>query len=357
MEAVIKIVAMGFIMEQGCYLREAWNWLDFIVVITALLSSLPGMNNVSGLRTFRLFRPLRSLTSLSSMQDLVETLLSSVGQLGNILALAMFFFGIFAILGISLWSGLLHFRCRETPFPVDGDWVRVESDERVCGSLHQCTVACGSLYEAYDEGLNITVPLSRDSSVESLNWGITNFDNIGSAFLTIFQCITLEGWTDVMYMIEDAYSVWVAALYFCLCIVVCSYFLMNLTVAVMLDEFQNLNKKNDSNYDKFIEENYKVKGAELEHVKKKLRDKRNKSIAEKKSPKRMTGREMLLQVYQTLIYKPIDPPDEEDNYYSFKVTRICYYVIMMQWFQTLIMLLIVVNTIILSLDRFPLMDP
>uniref|UniRef100_A0A1I8FDX4 Ion_trans domain-containing protein n=1 Tax=Macrostomum lignano TaxID=282301 RepID=A0A1I8FDX4_9PLAT len=34
---------------------------------------------------------------------------------------------------------------------------------------------------------------------EGPNSGITNFDNIGLAMLTVFQCITMEGWTDVMY--------------------------------------------------------------------------------------------------------------------------------------------------------------
>lgn len=31
------------------------------------------------------------------------------------------------------------------------------------------------------------------------NDGITNFDNFGLAMLTVFQCVTLEGWTDVLY--------------------------------------------------------------------------------------------------------------------------------------------------------------
>jgi len=34
---------------------------------------------------------------------------------------------------------------------------------------------------------------------EGPNFGITNFDNFGLAMLTVFQCVTLEGWTDVMY--------------------------------------------------------------------------------------------------------------------------------------------------------------
>lgn len=34
---------------------------------------------------------------------------------------------------------------------------------------------------------------------EGPNNGITNFDNIGLAMLTVFQCITMEGWTDILY--------------------------------------------------------------------------------------------------------------------------------------------------------------
>lgn len=34
------------------------------------------------------------------------------------------------------------------------------------------------------------------------NDGITNFDNFGLAMLTVFQCITLEGWTDVLYNVS-----------------------------------------------------------------------------------------------------------------------------------------------------------
>lgn len=38
---------------------------------------------------------------------------------------------------------------------------------------------------------------------EGPNWGITNFDNFGLAMLTVFQCVTLEGWTDVLYNVRS----------------------------------------------------------------------------------------------------------------------------------------------------------
>lgn len=38
---------------------------------------------------------------------------------------------------------------------------------------------------------------------EGPNGGITNFDNIFFAMLTVFQCITMEGWTDVLYWVQN----------------------------------------------------------------------------------------------------------------------------------------------------------
>lgn len=116
---------MGLIMDENCYLRDGWNWLDFTVVVTALLQSLPSVSDVSALRTFRLFRPLRSLSVFPSMRILVNTLFESFQQLSNILILENFFILTFALFGLQMWGGIVHFKCRSTPHPVDGDWKMV----------------------------------------------------------------------------------------------------------------------------------------------------------------------------------------------------------------------------------------
>ena len=36
---------------------------------------------------------------------------------------------------------------------------------------------------------------------EGPNHGITSFDNIAFAMLTVFQCVTLEGWTEILYWV------------------------------------------------------------------------------------------------------------------------------------------------------------
>ena len=34
------------------------------------------------------------------------------------------------------------------------------------------------------------------------NYGITSFDNIIYAMLTVFQCVTMEGWTPILYWVR-----------------------------------------------------------------------------------------------------------------------------------------------------------
>ena len=246
-EAAIKIMAQGFINGKNAYLQQGWNWLDFIVVCASLLEMFPSMQQMSGLRTFRLFKPLKTLTNYPSMATLVETLLSSMKSLGGILGLAAFFFAIFAILGISQWMGLTHYRCRLTEFPTaDGIWPTVPGDtllcgERVCPDYEGQPTFCGSLIEYQQLHRNLTVDdIYIYSNTPELNYGTTNFDNIGQAIVTIFQCITMEGWTSIMYIYQDVYIEGGVIAYFIVCIVVCSFLLLNLTIAVMLTKYEEL---------------------------------------------------------------------------------------------------------------------
>lgn len=148
LECVLKVIGMGFFYDTGSYLDDSWNWLDFMVVISSLLTEIPQLKSISSMRTLRLMRPLRSLTTLPSMRLLIATLLASVAQLGGVMVLAVFFFLIFAILGVSLWSGAIYKRCYVTDTPVDGDWVVDIEDTSLCDdNVRTCAANryCGSL--------------------------------------------------------------------------------------------------------------------------------------------------------------------------------------------------------------------
>jgi len=57
-------------------------------------------------------------------------------------------------------------------------------------------------YACGDSGMKCEVGFECREYWEGPNFGITNFDNFGLAMLTVFQCITLEGWTDMMYHVR-----------------------------------------------------------------------------------------------------------------------------------------------------------
>ena len=117
-EFVLKVVAQGFVLGRGAYLRDAWNIIDFLVVVTALLASIPGMPTTSAIRVFRVLRPLRSISALPGLQHLVVSLLRSVPELLSVVVLLQFIFIVFGTFGIQIFAGKQHSRCRLTPYPV-----------------------------------------------------------------------------------------------------------------------------------------------------------------------------------------------------------------------------------------------
>jgi hypothetical protein len=69
-----------------------------------------------------------------------------------------------------------------------------------------------------------------------MNWGMTTFDDFPSAVITIFQIVTLEGWSSIMYMAMDASGAgW--SLFFCTIVFVGSFFVLNLVLAVLENSF------------------------------------------------------------------------------------------------------------------------
>ena len=115
--------------------------------------------------------------------------------------------------------------------------VRPCPDGRWCGSLAEARRSSDPRYYIKPE-----ISVWRDSSIEDLNFGFSNFNHLGSAFLTIFQCITLEGWIDITHIYEDSYDAGFVNFYFLLCILVCSFFVLNLTIAVMLLKYEEFDK-------------------------------------------------------------------------------------------------------------------
>lgn len=122
-EALLKILAFGFVVHRKSYLKNAWNILDFIALIVSYIAWIPGLPNLKALRILRVMRPLRSINALPTMKRLFNTLLMSIPQIGQVVLFLIFVFAIFAILGNQLFSGDYYHRCRLTEKPSqDGRW-------------------------------------------------------------------------------------------------------------------------------------------------------------------------------------------------------------------------------------------
>nr|XP_014349652.1 PREDICTED: voltage-dependent L-type calcium channel subunit alpha-1F [Latimeria chalumnae] len=78
---------------------------------------------------------------------------------------------------------------------------------------------------------------------EGPNGGITNFDNFFFAMLTVFQCITMEGWTDVLYWMQDAMGYELPWVYFVSLVIFGSFFVLNLVLGVLSGEFSKEREK------------------------------------------------------------------------------------------------------------------
>jgi len=217
-EFLCKLIAMGFVLGPGAYLKSAWNWLDFIIVIIGVLDFdfLPGTasGNLSAIRTFRVMRPLRAITRFKELRFLVLLLLQCIPMLVNVIGLCFFIFFVFGILGLQLFAGALRQRCYS-----ETTGLLWNSDYLCSASAHPCPsgYACLPLHE-------------------NPNFGATHFDNIGGSILTLFQVMTYEGWTTTMYMLQDTTSFWVV-IYFIVVIFVGPIFTIQLFLVVISNKF------------------------------------------------------------------------------------------------------------------------
>ncbi|XP_045927640.1 voltage-dependent L-type calcium channel subunit alpha-1C isoform X3 [Micropterus dolomieu] len=241
-EAFLKVIAYGLLFHPNAYLRNGWNLLDFIIVVVGLFSAIleqatkgDGGTPIGGkaagfdvkaLRAFRVLRPLRLVSGVPSLQVVLNSIIKAMVPLLHIALLVLFVIIIYAIIGLELFMGKMHKTCvyehigtiaEEKPAPCAPD-----------GAYGRHCKHNGTECKMGWEGPND---------------GITNFDNFAFAMLTVFQCITMEGWTDVLYWVNDAVGYKWPWVYFVTLIIIGSFFVLNLVLGVLSGEFSKEREK------------------------------------------------------------------------------------------------------------------
>ncbi|XP_061080630.1 LOW QUALITY PROTEIN: voltage-dependent T-type calcium channel subunit alpha-1I-like [Conger conger] len=288
LEMVVKMVALG-IFGQRCYLGDTWNRLDFFIVMAGIVEYSLDLQNInfSAIRTVRVLRPLKAINRVPSMRILVNLLLDTLPMLGNVLLLCFFVFFIFGIIGVQLWAGLLRNRCYpeenftlSTGVSLPAPYYQPEEDDErpfICSLAadngimscrdvptrreggRECCLDKDDVLQRQELGLS-PEPLVNGSVSAGLciNWnqyytrcftghsnphkGAINFDNIGYAWIVIFQVITLEGWVEIMYYVMDAHSFY-NFIYFIFLIIIGSFFMINLCLVVIATQFSETKQR------------------------------------------------------------------------------------------------------------------
>ncbi|WVO12615.1 hypothetical protein L204_100220 [Cryptococcus depauperatus] len=182
LEAVMKIIADGFIFAPNAYLLSLWNVLDLVILITLLINTITSLIFIGGLsrvtRALKSFRVLRMITLFSVLRDTLHAVLFA-GAL-KILDASIFmilYLIPFAIWGLNIFSGLLYY-CND------------DNVSNLAGCIGEFSAS------SIDSSLSYLVP--RVWANPTLNQSVWSFDSFRESILILFEIVSLEGWIDVM---------------------------------------------------------------------------------------------------------------------------------------------------------------
>mmetsp|Transcript_29320 Transcript_29320/g.38551 ORF Transcript_29320/g.38551 Transcript_29320/m.38551 type:complete len:2569 (+) Transcript_29320:180-7886(+) len=269
MEMVLKLIALS----PSGYFEDKWNWIDFVVVLESISSVIiyvvgfiPGVaissseSNLSGLRTVRVLRPLKAISFIEEMKLLFDTFFNSLNLALQATLMVGMVVLIFSNAGQIYFSPRGDFRCQvdivdsrcqglDTMVAHSFDWtppsgyyasLKVPENHsgcevrnttiftnQACSGLYQCgTDPCMIYYDYVDTSgiklktsdkrpfnCNGTQTCVNDASKLKPYDRLANYRTLWWSMATTFQVITLEGWQDVMFTVQDSASRWVWVYY------------------------------------------------------------------------------------------------------------------------------------------------
>ena len=185
LEMILKLIGLGF----RVYIRDNFNLFDAIVVILSFVEIAVeqltggGAGGLSVFRSFRLFRVFKLARSWTDLRDLLATILASLNKVSTAAVLLGIIIFIFALVGMQLYAG-----------------------------------------EFSDANFDGDAPSAH-------------FDNLWWSFVTVFQILTGENWNEVLYNGMHVNGA-IAVTYFLLLSVIGNYVILNLFLAILLEQFE-----------------------------------------------------------------------------------------------------------------------
>ncbi|MFN3826144.1 MAG: ion transporter [Micavibrio sp.] len=167
---VLELVSK-MVVYRKAFFRSGWNWFDFIIVGISLI---PASGPLTVLRALRVFRVLRLLSVVPSLRRVVSALFRAIPGMASILAVLLIIYYVAAVLATHVFGH------------------------------------------------------SHDPVLEDL------FGTVGRSMFTLFQLMTLEGWSENIAAPTMAVYPW-SWVFFVVFIVVTSFAVLNLFIGVIVD--------------------------------------------------------------------------------------------------------------------------
>ncbi|XP_037266816.1 sodium channel protein type 4 subunit alpha isoform X1 [Falco biarmicus] len=371
-ESLIKILSRGFCIDDFTFLRDPWNWLDFMVISMAYITEFVDLGNISALRTFRVLRALKTITVIPGLKTIVGALIQSVKKLSDVMILTVFCLSVFALIGLQLFMGNLRQKCVRWP-PLNDTFLGDLG-------LDNETLANTTLYSNFTDGIasNFTSNFTSNSTFDfeayindeanfyflegaldallcgnssdagkcpegyecmkagrNPNYGYTSYDTFSWAFLALFRLMTQDYWENLFQLTLRAAGK-TYMIFFVVVIFLGSFYLINLILAVVAmayaeqndatlleeqqkeEEFQQLMeqlKKHQEEQEKMLQERGSSSGSLRSSMAEKERDSDLNSDQDK--PKDCNGQvvpKVVLQRSATVIdFNPANEPEKSDH--------------------------------------------
>ncbi|XP_064826824.1 sodium channel protein type 2 subunit alpha-like [Oncorhynchus masou masou] len=268
-ESLIKILARGFCVGKFTFLRDPWNWLDFMVISMAYVTEFVDLGNVSALRTFRVLRALKTISVIPGLKTIVGALIQSVKKLSDVMILTVFCLSVFALIGLQLFMGNLRQKCIRN---LANDTTPDDRLNRTLGTPDLNGTDFNGTDFNITRSVNWTEYINNESNYYYLlnrrdallcgngsgaglcpegftcikagrnpDYDYTSFDSFGWAFLSLFRLMTQDFW-------ENLYQQTLRAagkpymIFFVLVIFLGSFYLVNLILAVVAMAYDEQNQ-------------------------------------------------------------------------------------------------------------------
>jgi hypothetical protein len=182
LEAIIKVIADGFFWTPNAYFRGSWGFIDGVVLVTLWVNIATSLYNEGQVtRTVGAFKALRALRLLnisdSARDHFHSVIVRGIWKLISAAFVSLSLLIPFAIYGLNIFVGRFQ-SCNDGGSNIT--------------DLNDCVNEFSSSPSHWD------VWAPRQASNPYFD-----FDNFGNSLFILFQIVSQEGWTDVMFQAQQ----------------------------------------------------------------------------------------------------------------------------------------------------------